>query len=177
MDATASVETPSTMKGQPMRILGRARKTNVVHFPRGRDDSDPMDLSAIDQSHLSPEQFFAVWDTLQQWRDIYRSGAVSLDIKRIGSGAIPTWGCWSGSEWVERHADIYRAALFDQIGRRHVTNLMHLALPPAWVPSHPAEIQAKAMYGHWRDATTWIPPERLNGRTVWVSTADEPCRF
>src|ERR1019366_4060825 len=118
--------------------------------------------------NLSPEQSVAVDYVLREWRNVYRTGAVMIDTSRYVPGSIPSWGHWSGSDWVVRHAVAFRSEQFRQLGYIHITMMLHLALPPFWVAEHPNEIEAAIMYGRWTDETHWIPPESICGESVWV---------
>lgn len=117
---------------------------------------------------LSFEQRIIVEMTLQGWRKEYARGAVNIDSKRVIRGSIPTWADWSGSPWVAHHVSTFRAEMFKNLSCIHVTTMMHLALPPFWIADHPDEFEAVRRYGRWEDETTWLPPEVINSRSVWI---------
>lgn len=139
----------------------------------GRAPAMPVDISnpPDELAKLSAEQWVTVWHTLEMWRAIYRHGnGVNLDISRLVPGAIPTWGDWSGCDWVRAQSCQHRAEMFKRHGEMHITTMMHLALPPGWNhrPACTAEVIAMSRYGFWKTEMDWIPPPDIASRTVWV---------
>lgn len=139
---------------------------NIVQF---LNDGHAVKLSEIHDpfANLSPEQRISIMLTIGEWKSKYRAGLVNLDTRRVIPGAIPTWADWSGCAWVDHECKSYRRQMFRN-GMMHICIYPHLALPPFWTPQHPNEIEAVRRYGHWSGFTTWVPPEVIKSRTVWI---------
>lgn len=142
---------------------GDSRLRLVVSNP------DPLDrLSAI--------QRFIIDTTMGDWAEQYRKGLARIDLARTAPGAIPSWGKWSNSEWVNYDVLTHRHEIFDRPGEIHIGMLPHLALPPGWYRTISCEAEREALckYGYWKTETKWIPPQIIDGSGSFVRRLDRP---